>query len=281
MDANQVIMVTGANTGLGYEIIKALYASDNSYSILLGGRSPQKAEDAVNSAKEAFPGAKSELSSIQIDIESDESIQNAFEEVQTKFGRLDALVNNAGRLTNDLLSPSVLTAAGAQLDQQLSSGRLNMRQMWNQSWDVNVVGTHIMTSVFAPLLLNSSNPRLLFITSGTSTLAGSDNMALPINRHPARGWPKEMGNITAYRSSKTGMNMMMREWHRILKEDGVKVWCISPGMLATGLGGNPEANKAAGAGDPAVAGTFIRDVLQGKRNSDVGKVILRDGVQPW
>jgi hypothetical protein len=33
------------------------------------------------------------------------------------------------------------------------------------------------------------------------------------------------------------LNMLMREWYRILKNDGVKVWCISPGILATGLAG--------------------------------------------
>ena len=67
----------------------------------------------------------------------------------------------------------------------------------------------------------------------------------------------------------------------MLKEDGVKVWCISPGFLATGLGGNSEASKHAGAGDPATAGQFVRSVLEGETDSDVGRVINKDGVQPW
>lgn len=138
-----------------------------------------------------------------------------------------------------------------------------------------------MTSTFVPLLLQSSNPRLLFITSGTSTLAGTDNMAIPVNRYPDKGWPKTSFGIAAYRSCKTGLNMMMREWYRMLKEDGVKMWCISPGMLATGLGGDQKANKERGAGDPAVAGGFVQSVVEGGRDEDVGKVILRDGVQPW
>ena len=156
-----------------------------------------------------------------------------------------------------------------------------MREMWNQSWNVNTTGTQIITSIFIPLLLESENPRLMFITSGTSTLAGTDNMAIAVNHHPPAGWPKGNAGIAAYRASKTGMNMMMREWYRVLKEDGVKVWCISPGLLATGLGGNPELLKKIGAGDPAVAGEFIRTVVEGARDRDVGKVILRDGVQPW
>lgn len=72
-----------------------------------------------------------------------------------------------------------------------------------------------------------------------------------------------------------------REWHRTLKQDGVKVWAISPGYLATGLGRGVDSNKSAGAGDPTLGGDFIKDVLEGKRDADVGKVILRSGVQAW
>ena len=174
----------------------------------------------------------------------------------------------------------------SQLDQQLASRRMTMREMWNQSWNVNTVGTQIMTSIFMPLLLHSSNPRLLFITSGTSTCAGTENLALAVNRSPPKGWPKNNSDgtsfgVAAYRSSKTGMNMMMREWYRILKEDGVKVWCISPGFLATSLGGSQEVLKKMGAGDPTEAGHFVQSVLEGHRDRDVGKVIFRDGVQPW
>lgn len=75
--------------------------------------------------------------------------------------------------------------------------------------------------------------------------------------------------------------MMMREWVRILGGDGVKVWGVSPGFLATGLGGSAEANKKMGAGDPAVGGAFVRSVVEGERDGDVGTVVRKDGVQPW
>lgn len=68
----------------------------------------------------------------------------------------------------------------------------------------------------------------------------------------------------------------------MLREDGVKVWAISPGFLATGLGaGDPEVLKKMGAGDPEVAGPFIKSVVEGERDGDVGRVISRDGVQEW
>lgn len=74
----------------------------------------------------------------------------------------------------------------------------------------------------------------------------------------------------------------MREWTRLLKPDGVKVFAISPGFLATGLGGiGGEKLRALGALDPAEGGKFIRDVVEGKRDGDAGKVIRADSVQPW
>ena len=160
-----------------------------------------------------------------------------------------------------------------------------MRQAWSKSWDVNVVGTQVMTAAFVPLLLKSKNPRLLFITSGTSTLAGSENPDLPINALPGKGWPKtgmaNVSNVPSYRSAKTGMNMMMREWLRMLTPDGVKVWSISPGFLATGLGGDQEKNKQSGAGDPSAGGDFVKTVLEGERDNDVGKIVNKGGLQPW
>lgn len=138
-----------------------------------------------------------------------------------------------------------------------------------------------MTHTFVPLLLKSSDPRLLFVTSGTSSLTEAEDREIWVNKIPAKGWPKQAFALPAYRSSKTGMNMMMREWARVLTEDGVKVWCISPGYLATGLGAGQEANKKMGAGDPAIGGNFIRDVVEGKRDQDSGKVIRTDSIQSW
>lgn len=156
-----------------------------------------------------------------------------------------------------------------------------MREMWNRSWAVNTTSTHLLTHALMPLILKSSDPRLIFITSGTSTLADSGNQALKVNQAPAKGWPKQPSGVPAYRSSKTGMNMMMREWVRILAEDGVKVWCISPGYLATGLGGSRELNEKMGALDPAIGANFIRAVAEGARDQDVGRVIRKDDLQPW
>ncbi|KAJ5850568.1 hypothetical protein N7455_010424 [Penicillium solitum] len=243
----KIVLITGANT------------------VLLGGRSLEKAQAAAATAQKDFPDSKSEFFPIQVDIEHDNSIDRAFAEVKSKYGKVDVLINNAR----------------AQFDQQVATGQLGAREMWNHTWNVNTTGAQILTSQFAPLLLESADPRLLFITSGTSTLAGTENQALPVNRVAAKGWPKTGFSVPAYRSAKTGLNMLMREWYRWLKEDGAKVWGILPGFLATGLGGHPDTSRKMGALDPSVAGPFIRSVIEGEQDADVGLVINRDGVQPW
>lgn len=160
-----------------------------------------------------------------------------------------------------------------------------IRAAWDKAYSLNTTSTQVVTHVFAPLLIASRNPRLLFVTSGLSSLencsGGFDSKLL--TAPPPKGWPKPPSMAqTAYRSSKTAMNMMMLHWAKTLGVDGVKVFGISPGFLATGLGGTgPEMMKKWGAGDASIGGIFIKDVVEGKRDEDSGKVINKDGVQAW
>ena len=96
MDRKTIVLVTGANTGLGFEIVNGLYSSEKSYEIVVGGRSLIKAQQAADAVSKDFPSSRSKLWPMQVDIENDESIQRIFDEVQTTFGKLDFLVNNAG-----------------------------------------------------------------------------------------------------------------------------------------------------------------------------------------
>jgi NAD(P)-dependent dehydrogenase (short-subunit alcohol dehydrogenase family) len=102
MADSSVVLITGGNTGIGYESVKALYASPQPHTILMGSRSLEKANDAISKIKREIPESKSDVVPIQIDIEDDASIENAFKEIESKYGRLDSLVNNAG---TDILTP--------------------------------------------------------------------------------------------------------------------------------------------------------------------------------
>jgi NAD(P)-dependent dehydrogenase (short-subunit alcohol dehydrogenase family) len=76
--------------------------------------------------------------------------------------------------------------------------------------------------------------------------------------------------------------MLTVEWSRILKPDNVKVFAISPGFLATNLAGaTPEQLRSMGAQEPSFGAEFVRDVVEGKRDADAGKVLRKTGIQPW
>lgn len=276
----------GANTGLGYEVVKALYKSSEAYSIVLGSRKVENGESAVKSLQQETPQSSSSITVVQADVSSDDSIKKAYDDIASRFGKVDVLINNAGQ----------------GFDGKIQKGEMSIRDAFNTSWDTNVTGAHVLTTMFMPLLLKSSDPRLMFVTSGTSALTETESMEGPmarLNASPAAGWPKEsmLNPVTSYRSTKTGLNMLMREWYRILKNDGVKIWCISPGFLATGLGGvGVETLKKVspcratalntnvlqmGARDPSEGGNFIRDVVEGKHDHDQGKIIRATMIQPW
>ena len=105
MATPRVVLVTGANTGIGYETVKAFLESPRSYHVLLGSRNLDKGKEAVATLQKELPNMKNSVEAIQIDLTSDESIEEAYEKVKASPGRLDYLVNNAGLFhTSFLLS---------------------------------------------------------------------------------------------------------------------------------------------------------------------------------
>ena len=269
----QIVLITGGNTGLGLEAVKALAKTSTPYEIIIGCRTTSKGEEAIEHLQSEIQ-TQSTFSTVQIDLESDATIEKAIQEITSRHRRLDVLINNGG----------------ASFDTECCDGKMSIRDALNKSWDVNVSGTHVLTHHAVPLLLKSSDPRLMFITSGTSSMHETIAPDVPppikrINASPDAGWPKSAGPnpTTMYRSSKAGLNMLMRTWALTLKNDGVKVWAVSPGFLATGLAGiGQDKLRQMGALEPHVGGEFIRDVVQGKRDEDVGQIVRNNGmIQAW
>ena len=89
-------MNTGGNTGIGLETVKALLRSSVVYHVILAGRDISKAKQAAETSKAEIE-SKSSIETAQIDVESDESISKAFEQISSRHGKIDCLVNNAGK----------------------------------------------------------------------------------------------------------------------------------------------------------------------------------------
>ena len=90
---SKTVLVTGANTGIGYALCKLL-ATEHGCSVLLGSRTKSKGEKAVADIKKLAPNASVEL--VEIDVSSDESVSAAAAAVKAKGVTLYGLVNNAG-----------------------------------------------------------------------------------------------------------------------------------------------------------------------------------------
>ena len=75
--------------------------------------------------------------------------------------------------------------------------------------------------------------------------------------------------------------MLMLDWNHKLKEDGVKVWGVGPGFLATGLGNIQEKVKEMGGGHPNAGGKLLKSVVEGQRDADVGKIVNKDGLSQF
>jgi len=126
MASRKIVLVTGGNNGIGYEIVKALLESEKPYHVLLGSRSLSKAKAAVENLKSEVPDTSNTVEILQVDLTSDESIEKAFEQVKSGHGYLDVLINNAGKPPFPNLCP-VTTCGSIKLSDELTYSRSILR----------------------------------------------------------------------------------------------------------------------------------------------------------
>jgi NAD(P)-dependent dehydrogenase (short-subunit alcohol dehydrogenase family) len=89
MDERKIVLVTGANKGIGFEIVRQL--AKRGYIVILTSR------DHKNGvvAQEQLRRENLSVEYMQMDITHEESIQRAFNQLKSSHGRLDVLINNA------------------------------------------------------------------------------------------------------------------------------------------------------------------------------------------
>lgn len=74
----KIILITGGNTGIGFEAVKALFKSPTPYDdIIVGCRTVSKGETGIEKAKQEVPNSPSTLSTLQVDLASDLSLEKA------------------------------------------------------------------------------------------------------------------------------------------------------------------------------------------------------------
>lgn len=213
------------------------------------GRSLSKVSSAASELR-ALPNINGTFSTLQLEVTSPASIASAVSSVTDSYGRLDALINNAGIVST---SKDTLTS-------------------FRDTFETNVYGPVLISEAFRPLLLKSSNAYSLFITSGLGSLGLASDPNSPHSAYQG----------TSYRASKAALNMVAVEEMKVCKGQ-VKVFTCCPGLVTSNLRGTSEAARSAGgnAEDPETSGRMVLDVLEGMRDGDVGGFVQRGGVYPW
>ncbi|KAI9851750.1 MAG: hypothetical protein M1838_002827 [Thelocarpon superellum] len=250
-----VVVVTGANSGIGFQTVRLLASDSEKYHVFLGGRSLERVTEAMSSLKAT--GLKGSIAALQLDLLDDASIERAIKTVQEQFGRLDVLINNAG----------IVVPPGDPV-----------RNMLRQTFETNTFGQAAVTEAFAPLLLQSADPRLLFLTTSLASLAYASDPA----------WVSYARPFVEYRASKAALNMLVVQYHKDLGAKGIKVWAIDPGALQTNLLQEyiakvppPPMKRGHVPGKAEDGAEVVVGVVEGKRDAEVGKAINKTGVLPW
>lgn len=223
---SRVALVSGGNKGIGFEIVRQLAA--RGFEVVLGCRDLTAGNAAAARIEE--PGR---VAVCQLDVTDTGSIERATRLVESRYQRLDVLVNNAGVALDKFRSA---------LDLELATLR--------ETLEVNVIGAFALTRAMAPLLLRADDARVINLSSTLGSLDG-------------------MGGLTlAYRMSKTALNAMTRVLAGELGGHGVAVNSMCPGWVRTALGGaDAERSPEEGADtavwlatvDPSPRGGFWKD----------------------
>jgi NAD(P)-dependent dehydrogenase (short-subunit alcohol dehydrogenase family) len=205
MTDKRVALVTGANRGMGLEIVRQL--SRLGLIAVLAARDLEKGKVAAATlAAEEF-----DVPVVALDVTDADSIRAAVAEVRGLFGRIDVLVNNAAILKEGLLpeDTSVLDVSG---------------DLVNLTFLTNTVGPLRMIQATVPGMRERGYGRIVNLSSGAGQLA-------------------EMGSgFPAYRLSKSALNALTRITAAELGAHEIKINSVCPGWVRTDMGG-PHATR--------------------------------------
>jgi len=200
----KVIIVTGGNSGLGYESVKAF--AEKGAEVILASRSVEKGE----AAKNLMGKVKGNISVLPLDLMDFSSIKNFTEKFQQKYKRLDVLLNNAGIMT----TPYFLTKDG--LEAQMGT---------------NHFGHFALTGLLFGLIKNTPASRIVNVSSMAHKQGKMDFDNLLFENG------KGYSPIKSYGRSKLSNLLFTYELQRRIEAKGIKSIAVAahPGVSNTNL----------------------------------------------
>jgi len=199
----KVVIVTGANTGIGKETARGL--ARLGARVVLACRDVAKAEAARADIVQDAPDA--DVAVMALDLGDLAQVRRFAADFRDRYRRLDVLVNNAGLFVRK---------------------RATTKDGFESTFGVNHVGTAFLTLELLDLLKASAPSRIVVVSSGLHYRGKMawDDLQLEHGR---------FSGIAAYNQSKLANVLFTKGLARRLKGSGVTVNALHPGVVATEL----------------------------------------------
>ena len=203
MAERKIAVITGANSGIGFETTKAL--AQQGYHVVLVCRNLNRAEVAIKSLKEASKDLSYDL--YLADLSSIKQTLHVGKQLSEKYLKIDVLVNNTG-----LFIP----------EQKRSEDGFELTLANNH------LSAFVLTHTLLPSLYNAPMARIITVASQAQMLAKLtlDNINLEGN----------FRDMLAYANSKLYNIMFTLKLAELLKHTKIKVTCMHPGGVNTNFG---------------------------------------------
>ena len=214
--------VTGADRGLGLELVKKLLKKD--YMVFAGAFMPD--EKGLSELENQY---SKQLKTVKVDVSSDESVLSAAKEISRETDYLNLLINNAG-IAKD--------RSETILDTMYYDDMLRL-------FNVNSLGTLRVTKSDINLLLKGE-PKLLVNISSAAASVGT------VTRK----------NQYGYTMSKAAVNMQSKLIYNTFHNQGLEVRAVHPGWMHTSIFGNADVMKDATFEPDEAAGLILESVFQ-------------------
>jgi 3-oxoacyl-[acyl-carrier protein] reductase len=200
----RVALVTGASRGIGRAIAVELARAGFAVGVNFVHR-PDQAEETVA----AITAGGGEAAALQADVADPQAVEAMFAALDRHFGRLDALVNNAG--------------IGTRIESLTAIDDAT----WRRTLAVNLDGAFYCIRAAVPRLRAAGGGRIVNISSGAAKTGGM------IGAH--------------YAASKAGLLALTAKAARELAREGIAVTAVLPSVIETEmldtLAGSPEARE--------------------------------------
>jgi NAD(P)-dependent dehydrogenase (short-subunit alcohol dehydrogenase family) len=198
----RVVVITGANRGIGRETALAL--AKQGATVVMACRSLDRALPVAEEIK--GQSGNSMVDVMQIDVASLQSIRAFAAEFAAHYDRLDALINNAG-----IFSP----------------GRRETQDGLERTMATNYFGPFLLTHLLLPVLQRTPGARIVNVASAMAFRGRIDLRDLQIKR-----W---YNGVRAYAASKLALVLLTQELAERLQGSGVTVNALHPGLVNTGI----------------------------------------------